>query len=262
MKLGRTTASPGRTRRVGPLAARIVPAVVCGVFALTLLLSACDRGEDEFLTELERIEQGSGYTDEGPSQERIEELKSEIEKYRSVVEEKVEASGKLGVYHKMLAVAYMDRKMYGLALDHLERAIEIQAENPILFYYAGVSAARQAKAQVEEGRKNELLTDAEQYYLRSIDLDPRYSEANYALAVLYLFELDRPVAAREYLQRVIEDEPRNDRAYMMLARSYAATGETQRAAELYDEAAELTKNDEVREAALRNRQELLEGRSQ
>ncbi|NBC29995.1 MAG: tetratricopeptide repeat protein [Spirochaetes bacterium] len=253
----RPTASPPRRS-----AGRIPPAVVCGVVAVALLLSGCDRGEDQLLSELERIEQGSGYTDEGPSQERIQELKSDIEKYRSVVEEKVEASGKLGVYHKMLAVAYMDRKMYGLALDHLERAIEIQPENPILFYYAGVSAARLAKSEVEEGRKNELLSDAEQYYLRSVELDPRYGEANYALAVLYLFELDRPVAAREYLNRVMEDEPRNDRAYMMLARSYAATGEVQRAAELYDEAAELTKNDELREAALRNRQELVEGRSQ
>jgi tetratricopeptide (TPR) repeat protein len=235
---------------------------VCCALAVVIFLSGCDRGEDQFLTELERIEQGSGYTDQGPSEERIQELKSEIEKYRGIVEEKVEASGKLGVYHKMLAVAYMDQKMYGLALDHLERAIEIQPENPILFYYAGVSSARLAKSRVEEGERNELLTDAEEYYLRSIELDPRYSEANYGLAVLYLFELDRPVAAREPLQRVIEDEPRNDRAHMLLARSYAATGEVQRAAELYDEAAELTKTPEVREQALRNRQELLEGRTQ
>jgi tetratricopeptide (TPR) repeat protein len=156
----------------------------------------------------------------------------------------------------------MDREMYGLALDHVERAIEIQPENPILFYYGGVSAARMAKSTIEEGERNELLNDAEQYYLRSVELDPGYSEANYALAVLYLFELDRPVEAREYLNRVIEDEPRNDRAHMLLARSYAATGEVQRAAELYDEAAELTKTPEVREQALRNRQELLEGRTQ
>ncbi len=236
--------------------------VVTAAAGAALLLGGCDRGDQDFLSELERIEEGSGYTDEGPSDERIEELKAGIRRYRDVVEEKIEAAGQLGVYHKMLAVAYMDRQMYGLALDHLEKAIDLQPENPILFYYAGVSAGRMAKSTVDETEQNELYEDAEQYYLRSIELDPTRNDANYALGVLYVFEINEPIKAREYLEQTIEDEPKNARAQMVLARSYAMTGEAERAAELYDQAAEVAADRDTREAALRNRDALLEGRGE
>jgi tetratricopeptide (TPR) repeat protein len=227
-----------------------------------LLLAGCDSGERGFLRELLRIEGASTYGGEEPSQERIEELKQEIEEYRSIVEEKVEAAGQLGTYHKMLGLAYMDERMFGLALDHLEQAISIQPENAILLYHAGVCSAQTAKSTVDEQERRRLLRDAEQYYLRSIELDPERNDANYALGVLYTFELDEPAEARPYLQQMIEDEPKNERAYMVLARSFAATGNVDRAVELYDQAAEVTSNDEVRQAALRNREALLEGQAQ
>ena len=252
---------PGRAS--GAAAPRvIVTLAVAAAAAGVLLLGGCDRGDEGFLTELERIEEGSGYTDEGPSDERIRELKAGIRQYREVVEERVEAAGQLGVYHKMLAVAYMDRDMYGLALEHLEEAIDIQPENPILFYYAGVSAGRMAKSTVEETEQTELYEDAEAYYLRSIELDPTRNDANYALGVLYVFEMNEPIKAREYLEQAIEDEPKNARAQMVLARSYAMTGEAQRAAELYDQAAEIAADRDTQEAALRNRDALLEGHSE
>ncbi|MFP4484055.1 MAG: tetratricopeptide repeat protein [Spirochaetaceae bacterium] len=253
---GRPTALSGVARASSVATAPVL------LLAATLLFGGCDRGDAEFLSELERIEEGTGYSDEGPSDERIEELKAGIRKYRGVVEEKVEAAGQLGVYHKMLATAYMDRRMYGLALEHLEEAIHIQPENPILFYYAGVAAGRMAKSTVDEAERSALYEDAEQYYLRSIELDPTRNDANYALGVLYVFETEEPVEAREYLEQTIEDEPKNARAYMVLARSFAMTGEARRAADLYDQAAEAAGDRDTREAALRNRDALLEGRSE
>ena len=226
------------------------------------LLSGCDRGDRGFLRELTRIEGASSYGGEEPSQERIEELKQEISKYRSIVEEKVEAAGQLGTYHKMLGLAYMDEQMFGPALEQLERAISIQSENAVLFYHAGVCSAQIAKATVDEQKQQQLFEDAENYYIRSIELDPERNDANYALGVLYVFELDKPAEARPHLQQMVEDEPKNDRVYMVLARSLAATGNVDRAVELYDQAAELTSNEELRRAALRNREALMEGRKQ
>lgn len=251
----------GTWRRTTPRQDRraiLLPALV-GLF---LLLAGCQDGENRFLDELTRMEEGSAYGEGAPSEERIQELRGQIEEYRGIVEEKVEAAGQLGTYHKMLGVAYMDQRMYGLALEQFEAAISIQPENPILFYYAGVSAARMAKSTVDDQEEAELYTDAEEYYLRSVELDPGYHRANYALGVLYVFELDRPVEARPYLERIIEDQQQNTRARMVLARSYAVTGEVERATEIYDEVVEVATDQDLRDAALRNRDALLQGRRQ
>lgn len=226
-----------------------------------LLLGSCQDGDNRFLGELTRMEEAGEYGGSEPSEERIEELEGQIAEYRDIVEEKVEAAGQLGTYHKMLGVAYMDQRMYGLALEQFEEAIRIQPENPILFYYAGVSAARMAKSTLDDQDQAELYGDAEEYYLRSVELDPGYHRANYALGVLYVFELDRPVEARPYLERIIEDQSQNTRARMVLARSYAVTGEVERAAEIYDEVVEMATDEDVRDSALRNRDALLQGRS-
>jgi tetratricopeptide (TPR) repeat protein len=241
--------------------------LACGLLAgVALLLAGCDQGRSGTLEDLLYLER-PGYEGQEVSDERIQELQQSIDRFRERVNEKVEAAGQLGEYYKMLANAYIDRRMYGLALDTLQNAIEIEPENQRLFYLAGVSAGRMGKALVGSPEEQEqMFSRAESYYQRAIDLQPDYFDALYGLGVLYAFEMDRPEDAIPLLERVTQQQQGNARALSVLARAYAATGQTSKAAETYGRVAEVARDPQMAEQARTNRQELLrrgpEGSSQ
>ena len=224
---------------------------------LSLLLSACSREDDPMLRELSSLE-SSEYGRQGISDQRIRELQQGIREFEEIVERKVEASQQLGVYHRMLAIEYIDRGMYGLALEQLQQAIHIEPENPVLFYWAGVSSARFSKAQVEHAERERYLQHAEWFYRRAIELNPRYVSALYALAILYVFELDRPADAEPLLEQVLQRQSRNVQAMALLARVYAVTERLEQAARMYGRVAETADDESIRREAIRNRDQVRE----
>lgn len=232
------------------------------VTLLPLLFLGCDSSRSQALEDLLYMEQPD-YEGQEVSQERINELKQSIERFRETVNRKVEAAGQLGEYHKMLANAYIEREMYQLALQQLQEAIQIQPENPRLFYLAGISAARTAKALVgSEEEQQGMFSQAEAYYRRALELQSDFTDARYGLGVLYAFEMNRPSDAIPLLERVVEQRQRDARAISVLARAYAAAGQIERAAETYGRAAEVADDPQVRQQARSNQQQLLQGSQQ
>lgn len=237
-----------RNRRRGILAAMLAVALVTA-----LGLAGCDQGRSDTLEDLVEMEPGDGPVGE----ERIAELKRQIGNYREIVDEKVQATGQLGVYYKMLARAYMTRRMYGPALDALEEAIRIETVNPVVFYRAGVAAGQLGNAAAGESEARSHFETAERYYERAIELDPAYVDALYGLAVLYAFELDRPEAAFDLLERATTVEPGRARPFMLKGRVLLALGRPEAAAEAYGKAAETAESEDIRDAALENRRRIL-----
>lgn len=222
---------------------------------MTSLLAGCGLREDDSLSGVLSLEPPSVQED-GPTQERIEEIEAAIERFRDIVDAKVEASRNLGVYYKMLASEYITRRMFGLAVGALDEAIALQPENPSLFYNAGVSAARFAKSQVAQADALEWLGRAEAYYLRCIELDRRHTDAYYGLAVLYEFELDRSAEARALLEELIAFEPNNYSALGLLARIYVAEGRVSDALNIYEDIIANSNDPELRRQAAENRRRL------
>ena len=171
--------------------------------AVLLLLGAsgCARRQGFYLEELQKTE-----TTGGAGERRIAELEAGIRKYRQEVERKVQASDQLGVYYRMLAVRYMELGMFQQAYGALE-ARKIYPENPILFYYAGICAARLAQAQAEAEERRQWLERAERHYRRALVLDPLHSDTLYALSVLYVYELARPQEAEAFYRTIAYGEP-------------------------------------------------------
>ena len=230
-------------------AAAIPTLIVC------LVLTSCARMDrDDAL--VEQLAQMEGQAEAEVSMQRVEELQREIRVYRKEVERTVDASGQLAVYYKMLAVEYMRGAMYAAAYDALEQAIEIQPENPILFYYSGVCAARMSKAQVIREDRMLWLDRAEALYRRAITLDPGYAAALYGLSVLYVFELDRPEEAEDLLEKLLTLESKEIDGRFLLARVYYSLGKLENAIELYREIESLSDVKENRERALENRKQI------
>ena len=220
--------------------------------AALLLLGGCARQEDFYLGWLKRTEPG----DRGREAGTVQELEAGVRRYREEVDRKVKAADQLGVYYRMLAVRYMEMGMYLKAYEALEEARRLYPENPILFYYAGVCAARMSLAEAGEAGRLEWLSKAERLYRRAIALNPLHSESQYALAVLYVFELDRPGQAVGLLEGLLEREKKNVDALFLLANAYYRTGALREALATYQRIEGLELSDERRRQAAENRKRI------
>ena len=220
--------------------------------ACAVLLTACRPQNESMIRQLSELESPRYDGGEIPD-ERIRELREGIRLHEEQIRATVQSARQLGVFHRMLAIEYINRSMFGLALEELDRAIRIDPENPQLFFYAGVSAGRFAKAMLDAAERERYLLRAETAYRRAIDLDANHVNALYGLAVLYSFEMDRPEEAEPLLTRILERQTRHLQAMALLARVYAATDRLEEAARMYTRLADTTGDSEIRREALRNR---------
>lgn len=228
------------------------------VLAVSLFVVSCNRTEGDLLDRMLEFERG-GYRGQEVPEDRIEEIEDLIAQYEKAVDDAVELSAQAGEYYKLLAIEYIDREMYGLALESIHEALRYFPENPLLFYLAGMSSGRMAKAAVNRPEtREEHLSRAEEYYLRAIELDNRFTEALYGLSVLYVFEMDRPMDAEPYLIRLLDKESRHIEAMFLLARVYVYEGRIEEAVELYDRIIEYGQSPAQREQAETNKESLLD----
>ncbi len=235
---------PGR--RAGRLTRGLI--VAC---ALLAGLVSCDKRDDFYVDGLARMEKPPKGQSE-PSADRIEGLKREIARYRGIVDKKVEASQQLGIYYKMLAVAYMRLEMYQQAYDSLKEAITYHTNNSVLFYYAGLCAAQVSRAQTESD-KGRWLERAEAHYRRALELEPDYAEAMYGLAVLDTFELNKLADAEQLARRILQLRSHDDDSSFLLANILYRMGRLAEAASLYGQIAATTQVDARRSEALANK---------
>jgi len=221
---------------------------------LIAALAGCAAREDFYLGHLKKTEPPARQTDS----RAITELEAGIRKYRDEVDRKVRAADQLGVYYRMLAVRYMEMGMFQKAYEALEEARRIYPENPILFYYAGVCAARLSQAQAEEASRQEWLARAERLYRRAVALDPLNSDSAYALAVLCFYELKRPAEAEELLLRLLERDKKNPEALFLLGDVYFGTGRFEEALGVYTRLEALSLSEDKRRQVEQNRKKIEE----
>jgi pentatricopeptide repeat protein len=195
-----------------------------------------------------------------------EELRETVNKYRAVVEEKVDAGQKQAYYLRLLGSAYLDRAMYGEALEAFWEAAKLSPANAALFYYMGLCSGYVSKTEAvrlekeSKGRAYEYLLQSRDCYQRALDLDPGYHKAMYALAVLYAFELDEPSKAEPLALAYLETNTADDNARFVLARAYVAQGRYDEAVAVYERIISSSKNPQARADAERNRDTLLAGK--
>lgn len=194
----------------------------------------------------------------------IEEIKKGIEKYDSEAQELVEKNAKIGIWYKILGTRYLDRKMYGKALESFQSALEFYPENPNLYYYVGVSAtyvshsALDFNGRGETDSKMNYLKLAETAFKQALSIDENYSKALYSLGVLYAFDLDNGPEAVKYLERYVEIEKRDTDGMLVLARAYYMSSEFEKAADVYDKIISITKSSQRKAEAEANKKVVLD----
>lgn len=201
---------------------------------LALAASCANKGDSVYVEGLSAT-QSARDTEGGKS---IEDLTRGIQAYKKEVERTIKATEGLGTYYRLLGVEYMNRQMYGEAMASFEQAMRIYPENEQLTYWAGVCAARMAKAQVDdEAGRVGLNTLAEKYYLRTLFLYADHRPALFGLAVVYSMETGRPAEAVPLLERYLAKDSSNVEVMTLLARTHVALANYQEAVELYNRVA-------------------------
>jgi len=198
----------------------------------------------------------------GGPPETIDGLRKAIAIYEDQIERNVREGVQTGTYWKILGIRLADKKMHNDALEAFERAVYYNTEDPAIYYLTGVSAASAAKSQVgfspnADREKARLFKLSENSYLRALDLDPTYAKPMYGLGVLYVFELDRPLDAIPYLERYLNINVSDTSAMFILARAYYTSGKYDDALECYDRIIKKTKDRNIKEEALKNKDIIL-----
>lgn len=225
------------------------------MLAVLLLLVGCaaeDSPTLDFLVETE----GATYEGLAVGESRIEELQQDIAEYREEVQETTRRLGRIASFQKMLARELIQAEMYGPALDALETAMQLQTENAVLYYLAGVAAGRAARAELNGGEAQNRLELAERMYQEALDLRPDYREALYGMAVLLAFELDRPEEALEYARRLAREETGDPSVRFLLGNVLVRVGNVDEARDVYAELAQSAPSSEQRQRAAENRDAL------
>ncbi|MBQ0050525.1 MAG: tetratricopeptide repeat protein [Treponema sp.] len=228
-----------------------------GVCLAVLTLCGCTKS-NKTIQRMQKLEEGV----KSPTTEV--ELKDAIARYQNRVADIQLADAQTGIWYKMLAVRYLDAKMYGEALKNFQMAIQFYPTNQNLYYYVGLCAGYMAKTSLDY---NATGTSTEKYnyyklsedaYLRAIEYEPKYGRALYALGILYVFELDQCEKAIPHLEKLLSFDTKNIDAMFVLARAYYVEGKYDNAASLYDKITSITKNEQKKQEALANKKIVLD----
>jgi tetratricopeptide (TPR) repeat protein len=229
------------------------------VLCISLFHASCSRGGEDMVELLVSTEEG-GYKGEEVDRERIAELEAAVRAYGKEIQQRVQDTGKLGIYYRILALDLMEKKMYGPALEQFEKALEIYPANPVLLYYAGVCRTYLAKASADLESRKRGIQEASLLYERAVEMDGRYENALYASAVLAVFDMEEISEAQSRVNRLLRVYPEHIGGSFLLARLYLAEGYREAAAEVYHHIAESSRaSDDEKRRARDNRAAILGG---
>ena len=227
------------------------------ILTCLFLFSSCGVSNKRIIR-MQKLEEGVG----NPS--TIEEYKEAIEKYDARIADLQLSESQVGIWYKILGTRYLDKKMYGQALEAFQSALQYYPDNQNLYYYVGICAGYMSHTALDYNatgnmeQKYNYLKLAETAYLRAIEIEPRYSRALYALSVLYVYELDEPAKAIPYLQKVLDIEKKHTDAMFVLARAYYSSLEFDKAVEMYDKIISVTTSDKKKADAEANKKIVLD----
>ena len=225
------------------------------ILLIVLLLFGCKKDEKAFFNNMSQMDEGHLTAEQMKSKEK--ELKDAIRENKKILEQRIEAARNLVQFHRMLGKLYLDNRMYLLAAQEFEEAIKIDTENPVLFYYAGLSYARYAKSLIDVTMQFTNILLAEKYYLKAIDYDSNFTRAIYAVSVLYVFELDQPDRAAFYLEQLLQTQKSDFEAMFLLANAYIRLDLTDKAVALYDNIIKKSMSNVYKKQAEENKKQLL-----
>jgi tetratricopeptide (TPR) repeat protein len=218
---------------------------VAGLFLALIIIGGGVAALNFYQKNQARYELARRIADYGPRKgvpQTIEDLRNAIAAYEDLIEQHVRDAAQTSAYWKILATRFRDRGMHIEAMEALEHALRYSPDEETLHYLLGLSAGQAAGSVYGAGETARLLAEAEKAYLRAIALAEGYTQARYALAVLYVFELERPADALPQLERYMELRSGDADAMFIMARALYMLGRYREAVDWYGQGIPYTKD--------------------
>lgn len=229
------------------------------IILVSMVFIGCQRPVTRLARDLNQLESPPSYAREKNSEDRIRELEGIIQGFMGILEERIQAAGGLATAYKLLGMEYQRLGMHKLALENLEKAIEVESANEILLYMAGTNAAAWADSAPSPEQAQPYYVKSDRYFTRAIEINPYYGEALFSAAVLKHFQLEEHEEALGLINRTIEIQPGNHRAFFVKARILASLGRLEEAADLYGEIAAMDIPNPQKDEARKNQRAILDG---
>jgi len=145
-----------------------------------------------------RLTHGDALTSIEAELSDAEEIEDNYEQER-LLKKLINLAPKFGIYRNKLGLVYMELEQWDDALSQFNKAIKIDSENPVYHLNAGFAA---------KGMEN--LSEAENHFLKSYELDPEDYSPSRALASLYFFDYDNAEKAHQILDVAINADGKID----------------------------------------------------
>ncbi len=212
---------------------------------MTLLLS-CQPGRNTELAE--RVyEMEGGTLSAGEEPEEIREIRKELNRWEDELNDAITAGRNTGRFYRTLGLKFLDYKMYGPARDSFSRSLEFSPENGRLYYYRGVAQSRLALTTQSPEQKQDEMEMVEQDYLRAIQVEPRFMSPYFSLAILYIYELNRPFEAQPYLEEYLSVERSDSKAHLLYGQLLEDMGSLEEALDHYNKVLTLPGSEEQKQ---------------
>lgn len=201
------------------------------------------------------------YGNRPASKDQLADWEKEITAYEKVINEKIDAGIKTGKVYRKLGESYALMESYDQCIRHLNKAIEYGEVVADVFYWQGLCYANLSRVN---NWQPEYARQAEQAFLKALNLDKTLNKVKYELAVMYYAAFTKnnqyrvlndvlTVTQQQYQEKAIElmreyksVEPDQAKAYFFLAGLHKERGENAEAKrELTDLMAQLKKNNKT-----------------
>lgn len=201
------------------------------------------------------------YGNRPASQGQLADWEKEIAGYEKIINEKVDAAIKTGKVYRKLGESYALMESFDLCIKNLSKAVEYGEAVADVFYWQGLCYANLARVNNWQA---DYARQAEQAFLKALNLDKTLNKVKYELAVMYYAAFARnnqyrvlndtlTISQQQFQDKSIDlmrefksVEPDQAKAYFFLSGLHKERGEIVEARrELTDLMAQIQKNNKV-----------------
>lgn len=236
---------------------KAVTVIMC-LLLVTMLTGCKSSGKDVLKKRIERMESTSS------NPVSLEEIEAAIKEYNKEAEEISQKHSQVGMWYKVVGLKYLDKKMYGKAMENFQEALKYYPDNANLYYYVGNCAGYLGNSSLDfeatgsyEQMENYYAL-SEKAYLRALAIDDRYAYALYGISVLYVYQLNQPEDAIPHLEKLLTIDTKNIDGMFVLANAYYLTRNYDKATEMFDKIIASTKSDKTKQQAEANKKQVLD----
>mgnify|MGYP002144829606 CR=1 FL=1 len=122
------------------------------------------------------------YGNRPAGKDQLADWEKEITGYEKVINEKIDAGIKTGKVYRKLGESYALMESYELCIKNLNKAVEYGETVADVFYWQGLCYANLARVN---NWQSDYAHQAEQAFLKALNLDKTLNKAKYELALMY-----------------------------------------------------------------------------